>query len=71
MNDFGYHHAQFVGGHSDGVELALETLKEEIRFNTFQRNAYAYGDWLNPVKTKQEVYVRLPETSIYIFKRIE
>lgn len=77
MNDDFYnefpeaHTVQFVGGHSDGVEMSVLGLNQEFYFRVFDREYYQYGDWDKPIVLKREVYVLLPGTTIYIFQRTE
>lgn len=66
----GIYHVQFVGGHSDGTELAVVGLNEKFYFLVFDQRLYKYGDWDTPIQTRKEVYRLLPGTTIYVFQSI-
>lgn len=57
---------QFVGGHSDGLVMVVDCLKPEMCFRVADK--FQYGEWF---KTHKEIYILLPDTTIYVFKRLE
>lgn len=69
--DMKYHVVQFVGGHADGVEMAVETLKPEHQWTLAPDWSELRGKEKDPtiVSLKIEVYVQIPDTTIYVFKK--
>lgn len=65
------HFVQFVGGHSDGVEMSVLGLNQEFYFRVFDLERHKQEDLDKPVVTRREVYVLLPGTTIYVFQRME
>lgn len=61
---------QLVGGHADGTELSVIDLPPELHFQYMEKTPYEYGNWNQPIDVRQEIYVLLPGTTIYIFKRM-
>lgn len=63
---------QLVGGHADGVELSIINLPEYLQFKYMDGARFAYGDWNHSEEVFHiETYANIPDTTIYILKRIE
>lgn len=59
---------QFVGGPLDGQESSVWELKPEFHFPKLHKGFHWMGDDKACLPVAEDIYVRLLDTSIYIFK---